>query len=598
MNTQLFYTIEIKNPSTHLINISLKIKQSSTEGQNFYFPTWIPGSYLIREFTKNIITLSAKDRNTKNINLKKIAKNIWYVPPYEGPLTINYQIYAFSWSVRTSIVDDELILLNGPSIFIAPEGLTHLATKIKIILPEKKQLSCWQIATTLRKNNNSTNKKYNLYYATNYDELLDHPIIAGNINLLEFNAYTTPHQVAIVGETNKLDEGRMLADLKKICEYQINFFEPKKNRPPFSNYLFIILLDKTGYGGLEHRSSSTLLCQRNCLPTKHASHNKDDYISFLNLCSHEYFHAWNVKRIKPIEFAPYEYNKENYTTLLWLFEGFTSYYEDLILVRIGLITQNEYFRKLTDTFAKVLNYTGRLKQTVAESSFDAWIKYYRPDENTLNATVSYYNKGAMIALLFDLTIRKESQGNKSLDDVMLNLWKKYGKSFYKERSIGITEKDFLESVKESTKINISTLFQLAVHSHKDLPIKELLQTFGLTFKKTRIGPSPYLGIKSETKKIGEKLTVVFDNSPAQKAGLSPEDTIIAIDLFEVGNGNLNQLLQQYQINDELLIHFFRRGVLRKKIIKLEKKPLYEYSIGVKEKNHQNHLRKAWLNAEK
>jgi hypothetical protein len=247
-----------------------------------------------------------------------------------------------------------------------------------------------------------------------------------------------PHDIVIAGRVTQLDMERLRTDLKRVCEAQIALFEPKSKKAPMDRYVFMTLAVSDGYGGLEHRASTALICNRTDLPVK-GRPETEGYRTYLGLCSHEYFHTWNVKRIKPAAFVPYDLGRENYTSLLWLFEGFTSYYDDLMLVRSGLMSQDEYFAALGRTIGGVLRGTGRLKQSVADSSFDAWIKYYRQDENATNAIVSYYTKGSLVALAFDLAIRAQTRNRKSLDDVMRLLWQRYGRDFYRGKQAGVGE---------------------------------------------------------------------------------------------------------------------------------------------------------------
>jgi predicted metalloprotease with PDZ domain len=289
----------------------------------------------------------------------------------------------------------------------------------------------WRVATSLPE---LGAKRYGFgtYIAFDYDELIDHPVEMGDFALATFKAHGIQHDIVVTGRVPNLDMERLQQDLKAICETQIAFFEPKTKKAPMDRYVFLTMAVGDGYGGLEHRASTALICARADLPTTAApktAERSEGYVTFLGLCSHEYFHTWNVKRIKPAVFAPYDLQVENYTPLLWLFEGFTSYYDDLMLVRSGIISEATYFKLLGKTVGSVLRGSGRTKQSVAESSFDAWTKYYRQDENAPNAIISYYTKGSLVGLAFDLTIRAKTGGAKSLDDVMRALWERYGRDF-------------------------------------------------------------------------------------------------------------------------------------------------------------------------
>ncbi|MGL6041255.1 MAG: M61 family metallopeptidase, partial [Deefgea sp.] len=315
------------------------------------------------------------------------------------------------------------------------------------------------------------------YRAENYDELIDHPVEMADFTELKFLACGVPHRMVISGR-HQADLTRLASDLQKICEYQIQFFgEPA----PFKEYLFLTLALGDGYGGLEHRSSTALICKRSDLPLPHEKEIKPGYLQFLGLCSHEYFHSWNVKQIKPAAYAPYDLQQENYSRLLWAFEGITSYYDDLTLVRTGLISQQTYLDLLSHTISSVERGHGRRVQNLEEASFDAWVKYYRQDENSPNALVSYYAKGALFALCLDLTIRRESSGTKSLDDVMRALWQQFGRPFSVKQQ-GISESEWESFAQQVTGIDLSNLFELGLRSTVDLPLRELLTEIGVNWQ--------------------------------------------------------------------------------------------------------------------
>src|SRR5581483_4613820 len=331
-------------------------------------------------------------------------------------------------------LDTTHAFFNGPSVFLKVEGREDDPCEVEILPPKGARYRSWRVATAMRRKDAGPNG-FGTYRADNYDELIDHPVEIGAFTLPAFRACGVPHGVALTGR-HRADMDRLCRDLKVLCETQIRFFgEPA----PMDRYLFLVTAVGEGYGGLEHRSSTALLCSRDDLPQKGVAEVTNGYRTFLGLASHEYFHTWNVKRIRPAAFSPYDLNRESYTTLLWAFEGITSYYDDLLLVRSGLITRDAYLELLGKAVTSVLRAPGRLKQTVEESSFDAWIKYYRQDENAPNAMVSYYVKGGLVALCLDLLIRSETQGRRSLDRVMRALWKRYG-----QKGVGIPE-DGIES---------------------------------------------------------------------------------------------------------------------------------------------------------
>jgi predicted metalloprotease with PDZ domain len=321
-----------------------------------------------------------------------------------------------------------------------------------------------------------------------------------------------------------------------------------------------------GYGGLEHRASTALICNRNDLPTTTAakfSEPGDGYIKYLGLCSHEYFHTWNVKRIKPAAFAPYDLQAETYTPLLWLFEGFTSYYDDLLLLRSGLITEAAYLKLLGKSIAGVLRGSGRTKQSVADSSFDAWSKYYRQDENAPNAIVSYYGKGSLIALAFDLTIRARTEGKKSLDDIMLALWQRYGHDFYPTVGRGVTEAEVEALFDEVSGLKLKPMFDRYVRGTDDLPLAKLYAPFGVKLADERKNAKPSLDVSIGREGTDCKLSQVHEGGAAHRAGLSAGDLLVAVDGLRVAGNpcNLDGLLARFKVGDTVAVHAFRRDEL-------------------------------------
>jgi predicted metalloprotease with PDZ domain len=405
-----------------------------------------------------------------------------------------------------------------------------------------------------------------------------------------------PHDIVITGRVPNLDIARLAADLKKVCEAQIALFEPGSKRAPMDRYVFMTLAVGDGYGGLEHRASTALICARGDLPVLGQKEASEGYRGYLGLCSHEYFHAWNVKRIKPAAFAPYDLQGETYTSLLWLFEGFTSYYDDLILVRSGLIDQAEYFKLLAKTINGVLRGSGRSKQSVAESSFDAWVKYYRQDENAPNAIVSYYTKGSLIGLALDLTIRSETDGKKSLDDVMRALWQRYGKRFYQaDGGEGVTEAEVEALFDEVTGLKLKRFFDRYVRGTVDLPLENLLAGFGVKLADDRKQAKPALGIRTTRDGNDCKLANVYEGGPAHRAGLSAGDMLMALDGLRANASNLETLLKRYRMGDKVNVHAFRRDELMSFTATLAADDAPQFSLAAEPKPAAAvRLRTGWL----
>ena len=558
------YTILPKNLAGHLFDVTVTVAAPASDGQVFALPAWIPGSYMIREFARNIVQIRA-DSNGKPVALTKVDKHTWRAAPVAGPLTVQYEVYAWDLSVRAAHLDQTHGFFNGTSVFLRVLGQEDMAHEVDIQRPLDPAATTWRVATAMAE---LGAKRYGFgsYVASNYDELIDHPVEMGDFALATFKAHGVPHDIVVTGRVPNLDMGRLQADLKAVCETQIAFFEPRTKRAPMDRYVFLTMAVGDGYGGLEHRASTALICNRNDLPSTSAakfSEPSDGYVKYLGLCSHEYFHTWNVKRIKPAAFAPYDLQNETYTPLLWLFEGFTSYYDDLLLLRSGLITEAAYLKLLGKSIGGVLRGSGRTKQSVADSSFDAWSKYYRQDENAPNAIVSYYGKGSLIALAFDLTIRAKTEGRKSLDDVMLALWQRFGHDFYPTVGRGVTEAEVEALFDEVSGLKLKPMFERYVRGTEDLPLAKLYAPFGVKLTDERKNSKPSLDVSIGRDGADCKLSQVHEGGAAHAAGLSAGDLLIAVDGLRVtGNpNNLDGLLSRFKVGDTVAVHAFRRDEL-------------------------------------
>jgi predicted metalloprotease with PDZ domain len=562
MKNAIQYTIVAKDMAAHLFEVTVTVDRPDPEGQVFALPAWIPGSYMIREFARNIIQISAKS-DGKKIALKKLDKHTWQAAPGAGPLVLRYDVYAWDLSVRAAHLDQTHGFFNGTSVFLRVAGQESLPHVVDIQRPDDPSCKAWRVATALPELK-ARRYGFGTYIAENYDELIDHPVEMGAFELATFSAHGVPHDIVITGRVPNLDMARLAADLKKICETQIAFFEPNSKRAPMNRYVFMTMVLGDGYGGLEHRASTALICSRADLPVKGQAGMSDAYRGYLGLCSHEYFHTWNVKRIKPAVFAPYDLQTEAYTPLLWLFEGFTSYYDDLMLVRSGVIDEAAYLKLLAKPINGVLRGSGRHKQSVADSSFDAWTKYYRQDENSPNAIVSYYAKGSLVALALDLTIRAETKGRKSLDQVMRALWQRYGRDFYsagRKGGQGVTE-DAVEALfDEVSGLKLKRLLDRYVRGTADLPLAQLLAPFGVAFADGRKDAKPGLGVRATRDGNDCKLANLYEDGAAHRAGLSAGDLLVAIDGLRVSATNLDALLARYRVGDNITLHAFRRDEL-------------------------------------
>ncbi|KVE77467.1 peptidase M61 [Burkholderia cepacia] len=597
MTQPIRYSIVPKDLAAHLFEVSVTVADPDPEGQRFSLPVWIPGSYLVREFARNIVTLGAFNDAGRKVRIAKTDKHTWQAAPVNGTLTLRYDVYAWDLSVRSAYLDESGGFFNATAVFLSVAGREDAPCEVDIGKPAGAAFRAWRVGTALPEARGTKRYGFGAYRASNYDELSDHPVTIGEFALATFDAHGVPHDIVIAGRVTQLDMERLRTDLKRVCEAQIALFEPKSKKAPMDRYVFMTLAVSDGYGGLEHRASTALICNRTDLPVKGRPETTEGYRTYLGLCSHEYFHTWNVKRIKPAAFVPYDLTRENYTSLLWLFEGFTSYYDDLMLVRSGLMSQDEYFAALGRTVGGVLRGTGRLKQSVAESSFDAWIKYYRQDENATNAIVSYYTKGSLVALAFDLAIRAQTRNRKSLDDVMRLLWQRYGRDFYRGEQAGVEENEVETLIEEATGVALGRLFTDAVHGTRDLPLAELLAPFGVT-----LTPDVANGAAAKPT-IGARLrggadctfAAVYEGGAAHRAGLSAGDTLIAVDGLRVTGTNLDALLARYRPGDKVEVHAFRRDELRTAKLKLDGPEVTRYRLTAAAKPAAaSKAREAWL----
>lgn len=559
----IIYSIAALDLAGHMFKVTLTVKSPAAIGQVLSLPAWIPGSYMIREFSRNIVSIRAESGG-KAVALTKLDKHSWQAAPCQGALTVEYDVYAWDLSVRAAHLDQNHGFFNGTSVFLRVLGQESDAHEVHIVQPKDAACKTWRVATTLPE---LKAKRYGFgsYQAANYDELIDHPVEMGDFALATFSAHGVPHDIVVTGRVPNLDLDRLCRDLKAICETQIAFFEPKTKKAPMGRYVFMTMAVGDGYGGLEHRASTALICARADLPTTASNSTEigDGYLKFLGLCSHEYFHTWNVKRIKPAAFAPYNLQAESYSPLLWLFEGFTSYYDDLMLVRAGLIDEAAYFKLLGKTVNSVLRGSGRTKQSVADSSFDAWGKYYRQDENAPNAIVSYYTKGSLIALAFDLTIRAKTNGEKSLDDVMQALWQRYGRDFYKGKARGVTPAEVEALFDEVSGTRMKPFFERYIRGTDDVPLARLLAPFGVKYSDARKAEKASLDVNLGREGNDARLAQVHQGGAAHLAGLSAGDVLVAVDGLRVtGNpANLDTLLGRYAVGAKVAIHAFRRDEL-------------------------------------
>jgi predicted metalloprotease with PDZ domain len=507
------YRVEAADPGAHLFRVTLTIARPAAR-QQVSLPAWIPGSYLVREFARHLQRLAAR-QDGRAVAIEQLDKASWRIACKEAaPLVLAYEVYAFDNSVRTAWLDAQRGFFNGTSLCLRVQGQEEMPHALELdaaSAPPK-----WRAATGLAPRK-VDKRGFGTYAAADYDELVDCPVEMGEFWSGEFKAAGVPHRVVVAGATAAFDPARLVADMQKICEAQIRFWHGAK-RPPHKSYLFMLNAVDDGYGGLEHRNSTALIASRRDLPRVGEAKQGEGYTTLLGLVSHEYFHTWNVKRLRPAEFARYDYTGENYSRLLWFFEGFTSYYDDLVLRRAGLIDDATYLKLLTKMANGVLQAPGREVQSVAQASFDAWVKYYRQDENTPNATVSYYTKGALVALCFDLTLRAE--GRTTLDDVMRGLWARC-------QGGPMAEADFAAVLHELGGRSFAREIAAWVHGTRELPLKELLEQQGIAVLEEPAQLQQRLGVRvSEAQGIVVK--TVLRGGAAEQAGVAAGDEWVGV----------------------------------------------------------------------
>jgi predicted metalloprotease with PDZ domain len=511
------FQIDTRQAHTHRFHITLIIAEPQAQ-QRVSLPVWIPGSYLVREFAKQLSDLEAF-QNGQSCTVQQLDKTTWQVDSQRGyPLVLRYKVYGFDLSVRTAYLSQERGFFNGTSLCLAVAGQEHVPHQLQLsptFAPSTGEI--WKVATGLEQvaSTSLDSDSVMCFQAQDYDDLVDHPVEMGAFWQGHFFAHGVPHELIISGHLlPDTDTERLLQDTQRICEAQIDFWHANK-QAPFKRYVFLLHVVEDGYGGLEHRNSTALIASRRDLPRKGMTDLSDSYVTLLGLISHEYFHTWNVKRLRPADLAPLDYSRENHTRLLWFFEGFTSYYDDLFLLRSQLIDATRYLQLLSKTINAVLFTPGRKVQSAAQASFDAWTKYYRPDENTPNLTVNYYTKGALIALALDLTLRQ--QGNTSLDKVMHTLWLRSGGG-------SIREKDIFQVVDDLAEAPFSLQLRQWVHDKEELPIKALLEAMGINWLTAEASMAQRLGLKvTENPLTGIKITHVLDHGCAQASGLCAGD---------------------------------------------------------------------------
>ena len=561
MSEAHLYSIRPLDPAAHLFEVQLTVASPDASGQIFAMPAWIPGSYMIRDYARHVVAIRAESDGV-GVGLQKLDKSRWQTDPTDRAITLIMEIYAHDDSVRGAHLDTTHAYFNGPCVFPVVAGQEDRECRVEILPPDLPLAKNWRVATAMNRAG-ADPYGFGTYVVGDYAELIDHPVEIGPLSIGEFQVGEIPHVIAIRGNT-KADMARLCHDLQTLCSFHMKMLGAPHD---LDRYVFLLHAPGTGYGGLEHRWSSSLVSNRDSLPIRGDEGISPEYRTLLGLVSHEYFHLWNVKRLKPAVFTPYDLSEESYTELLWVFEGVTSYYDDLALVRSGLIPAAEYFELLGQTITRVNRGQGRRRQSVAESSFDAWTKFYKQDANAGNAIVSYYAKGSLIALALDLKLRSESDGRVSLDDVMRACWEKWG-----ETGEGMPERGLETTSEEVSGLDLGDFFDAAVRGTGELPLETLLNEHGIEyFLRKSSGRKDKGGDKADAEKLpavwlganlavrdGKPVFVSLSNGgPAETAGVSPGDELIALDGLRANVSGSDTRVRRYRPGDKSELTVFR-----------------------------------------
>ncbi len=515
LTTPVHYSVDASNVHAHLYRVTLTIAKPA-KNQRLSLPVWIPGSYMVREFSKHLQKLTGSQGGKPTV-ITQLDKCSWQCSNTSTkPLVLSYEVYAYDNSVRTAWLDTQRGFFNATSLCLRVDGLTHKPHYLHVKAVDS--IAACAVATGAAALK-IDKKGFGTYSFVDYDELADTPFELGNFWRGQFTVRGVVHSFVVAGAPPTFDGKRLLTDTQKIVEAEMALWHGAKGKPPFGNYVFMLNAVGDGYGGLEHRNSTALICTRRDLPKLGQAKSSDGYITLLGLISHEYFHTWNVKRLRPSEFARYDYSREQYTQLLWFFEGFTSYYDDLLLRRAGVIDNAQYLKLLNKTINQVQQTPGAKQQSVAQSSFDAWVKYYRQDENTPNATVSYYTKGALVALCFDLTLR--SEGKTSLDPVMRALWARC-------KAGPMSQDDFAAVLAQYGGRSFAPELARWVRSTTDLPLGPLLQHHGVLVVEDKPQLAQRLGLRVAESQGSLQIKVVLRGGAAEQAGLCAGDEWLAV----------------------------------------------------------------------
>jgi predicted metalloprotease with PDZ domain len=551
---EIEYMLSMDQPHTHYLEVTMKVSNFDAKTKqngfiDFKIAVWTPGSYLIREYAKNVEGLKAVGENG-NLKSDKINKNTWRVRLQNSTnqVSVSYKVYANELSVRTSFIDDSHGYLNPASVLLYMNDWKYVPSKV-VIKPFKNWTTISTALPEIAKNT---------FLAENLDVLIDSPIEIGTQKILTFDLKGIPHKISMYGEA-KYDEQKVIKDFNKVCETAMSVV----GEHPCKNYTFLIHNLNRGGGGLEHLNSTT------CQTSRSSYENEKAYQGFLSLIAHEYFHLWNVKRIRPKALGPFDYENENYTHLLWLSEGCTSFYQNYILRRAGFMTPEDFTANFAKEISLIENQPGNKVQSATESSWDAWIKYYRPNENSKNSTISYYDKGSVLGGILNLLIIQNTNGKKNFDDVMKMLYQKY----YKEQQRGFTDEELQKAVEATAGVPMNDFFQKYIFGTETLPYSDILKSVGMQIiDQNAANNDPFLGIEFRNGKIG----AVLRDSPAYVDGLNVDDEILSVDGSKPED--LTKVMQSKKVGDSVSIKVKRDGLEKTFTLNLTRNQMKAYKI--------------------
>ena len=560
------YTLRFPEPHSHYLEVEATIPVAGEPELELMMAVWTPGSYLVREFAGNLESISAKTPSGRQLTIENTRKNRWQVATGgASSVILSYRVYSREMSVRTNWVDADFALINGAPTFITLAELRPRPHDVAIELP-----SGWGLTVTALPP--APGGRTNRYRAADFDTLIDSPIVAGNPEVYEFTVGGTPHQLVNIGEDGLWDGEQAAQDVELIVREQLELW----GSIPYERYVFLNLITESG-GGIEHKDSTVLMTSR------WQMRDRKRYLDWLTLVSHELFHAWNVKRLRPVELGPFDYESEVHTRSLWVAEGLTVYYGALLVHRAGLSSREEYFAELSEEIRRLQTTPGRLVQSVEQASYDAWIKFYRQNENSRNTTVSYYTKGAVIGFLLDAKIRRVTGGARSLDDAMRLAYERYSG----ER--GFTPHEFRTTVEEAlgTDANLDPWFERVLESVEELDYSESIEWFGLDFAVSESSetvddddtPPAWVGLSTRTD--GERLVVseVRRDTPGFNAGFNVGDEILAIDDYRVRAGDWARRLRLYRSGEETSVLVARRERLVRLDVTFGARPEAPWDLG-------------------